>query len=297
MFGDGSSRTTITASSSGYNTLTIGPGGPQFVGGSGSLKAIALKGYPANQVRSGISCLQLNGVVQYRCDDVTLADNDIGLDLINNNYGSQFSNLRAGFGGSVNVGINLRTGSESGSDLGFANAWVSGNLAGVQMSPGGGGYHFWGGQINCGAKLDAINDDAGAIVMGRDYLSGKMGECNADFHGTSFEGVRYAHIFRVFDQVNLSLFSASVNPSSSSAPAIDFFRGTNIKGSRILAINVALTGYFSGPYLVSAAGAYSGTFWREIDTYNAANAVTIGGVKGGVASMAAQSGIPNAVVI
>ena len=96
------------------------------------------------------------------------------LDLINNNFGDEFDNIRT-YQNSCNVGINLRTGNQSGSDLSFYNMWVVGPVAGVSISGGGGGYHFWGGQIGTDNNTSP-QDLTAAIILCKDYLTGATGD-------------------------------------------------------------------------------------------------------------------------
>lgn len=293
----GASTTSITASGAGYNTLVIGPGSVTYVGPNGHISDITLVG--KSRTADGHSALQLSGTVQYDVSRVTVATADIGFDLINNNYGVQFNDVRACFGGTCNVGVNLRTGAQSGSDISFNNPWISGVVAAMYMSGGGGGYHIYGGQLGGGIGIGSPSDTSGTVVMGKDYLSGAVGETTADFHGTSFEGTNDVWVFRTYSQIQLKTFGIYANPSDNVHPAIGFYKGTAMANSRIDIDGTTLSGYWSGAAMLSFAGTNGGfQNWWEKDTYSAAQNPTINSVSTYVFSMAAQSGLlQNAQVI
>lgn len=142
-----------------------------------------------------------------------------------------------------------------------------------------------------GAGTLEATDTSGAVVLGKDYLTGEIGETSADFHGTSFEGTGFAWVFRSFGQVNLSLADVSANPSSSNAPAIGFFKGETLQNSHIHLISTTVSGNWSSPQLVVASGAWPPIWWTEESTYTAANNPWIAGKPVYVDSLAAQSGI------
>lgn len=288
----GANVTSISASAPGYNTLVVGPGVSGLtIGPNGYISDCKFSGAGRPSGSDGHSALQLNAAIQFDVRNITVDNADIGIDLIGTNYGSQFTNIRGGFAGDLNVGVNLRSGSQSGSDLSFNNAWITGQVAGVYMAGGGGGYHFIGGQIGAGSGTFAANDNSGAIVMGKDYLTGATGETTADFHGTSFEGTNFAWIFRTFNQVNLSLTDISANPASSSSPAIGFFKGDSMNNSHIHLTATIVSGIWSNAALVVGNGAWPSIWWIEEGTYTAANNPTIHGAQTYVVSLAAQAGI------
>lgn len=290
MSGAGASVTSITASGSGYNTLIIGPGSVTYVGPNGHLSDITLVGN--SRTSDGHSALQLNGTVQYDVSRVTVDTADIGIDLINNNYGTQFTDIRGGFAGDLNVGFNLRTGSQSGSDLTFNNPWISGVTAAIYAAGGGGGYHVWGGQLGAGIGRSSTCDACGAIVLGKDYLTAATGETTMDVYGTSFEGTNDTWIFRAFNQVNLNTYGVYANPSDVSHPAIGFFKGESLGNARMNIDGTVLSGFFSAANLVSLAGGNAGfKFWNETFTYTGASNPTINGSVTYVFSMGAQSGL------
>jgi hypothetical protein len=297
MRGAGSLVTAITATGTGYNTLTIGPGNPQ-VGPNGYLRDIHLLGDGIPGSPTGYSALQLNGTVQYDVENVQTDNDDIGVDLINNCYGSQFINLRGGFARTLNVGINLRTGGQSGSDLVFINPWVVGIWAGVSISGGGGGYHFFGGQIGTTANV-APNDATGAVILGKDYLTGATGETSADFYNTSFEDANYSWIFRAYNNVFLNLDEVHANVANPATPAIGFYENTSFGVGQLSMHNIQLSGYYaplSGNSLLVVSGVTTSPPYNhypviEIGTASAGQWPTINGTPTFVTSMTDQSGL------
>lgn len=291
MRGAGPAVTSITASATGYNVLTIGTGTDGNQGPNGYVQGIHLIGATVPSSPTGISCLQLNAMLHYRVVDMQADTCDIGFDMINNNFATQFENIRGGFGGTLNVGLYLRNGAQSGSDISIYNAWINGKIAGVNIGDSGGGYHFYGGQITAGQGTGSPNDLAASVILCKDYLTSAHGSCDAEFFGTSFEGTDFAWIFRAFDQVNLATYSISINPTSGSTPAIGVFKVDTAPGNGRLSMHdTALSGNFSNSVLLTGINS-TGVFLTETGTYSAANNPTIGGVKQAVYTMAAQSGI------
>ena len=80
---------------------------------------------------------------QFRVYDTNVDTCDIGYDLIDNNYGTQFNNIRGGFRRDRQRRRQPSHWITVLLDLSFYNAWVVGQIAGISISPNGGGYHFW----------------------------------------------------------------------------------------------------------------------------------------------------------
>lgn len=285
--GAGAQITSIVAMAPGYNTLRVGPGKITAISPGGYVRDIHLVGNGKPKIPSGISCLQLSGTIAYNVECVSVDTNDIGLDLINNNFATRYCNIRGGFGGSLNVGLYLRSGNQSGGDLLFEGLWINGDIAAASIAGQGGGYHFRGGQLTAGQNTTTPNDLAAAVIMGKDYLTGVLGESQADFSGTSFEGTNFAWVFRAFNQTNLVCNAIVLNPTSPSAPAIGVFKGTTMHSSRILLLGASIGGNWSNPALASIDGGA----WTEIATYTQAAHPSIAQVNQFIDSIAAQSGL------
>lgn len=282
-----SAATVLTASRPGFTGLTVrGPGSP--AGASGYVRDFAIAGASQTPTADGTAALRLDGIRQVAVDRVNVSGYDMGFDLVNNCYGSEFRNVRALFG-TCNVGVNLRTGPQSGSDLAFYNCWLGGQVAGAHISGDGGGYHFHGGQLGCGQRGGTTDDlNRAAIIAGRDYLTGAPGSTSFDLWGVSFEGANHGWAIATWDQVRAVVAACSFNPTT---PAIGLLRVTDPKNGRITLTDATLSGYWSGGKLVSV----SGTMWAfaisERDTYTAAQAPTIAGASTYVTSVLAQSGL------
>jgi hypothetical protein len=272
--------TSITASGPGYNTFVVGNGSPFAGGASGYIEGLHLLGNSRPATPTGISCLQLNGMYEFKVESMIVDTNDIGFDMINNCFGSQYTNIRGGFGGTVNVGLYLRTGTQSGSDITINNAWLVGVFAGVCVAGSGGGYHVNGGQIAAGEGTSAPNDLAGAFVLGYDYLTAVTGSCSVDIRSTSFEGTNNAWVFRSCDQTYLVADAIGMNPTSQTSLAIGVYKGTNAKNAAFSFRDVTISGFWSNPQLIVADNSYASPTnqpFLESGTQIAAQAPTING--------------------
>lgn len=289
--------TTISASAGGYDTFVVGPSSFN-ASPNGYIQDCTFSGLTRAAASSGNTALKIKSMIQMQLIDVALDNDDICLDYIGNSFGTQINNLRAGINGNCNVGINLRNGGQSGSDLTFINPWVMGNVAAVHIAGSGGGYHFWGGQLGGGVNNGGDNDNNGTIIMGKDYLTGSTsGESSIDIVGTSFEPTNNVWAFRTYNQVKISIYGAYFNPASTTHKAIGFYKGTGMAKSRIFLSNSTISGNWSGANLLSFAGATIPVVWWEEFTYTASANPSINGSNVFVNSMAEQSGLlANAVV-
>lgn len=300
--------TVINFTGTGFNGITVGDGAGDQAMPTGYTFGFRLVG--PGKSNAGFAGLQINGLTQYEVDSVTSDGWDIGFDAVNNNYGSQWTNIRACFNNPCNVGLNLRTGSQSGSDLAFNNDWIAGNICGVSVSPGGGGYHFYGGQIGT-ANTTSYNDNSGSVCIGKDYLTGSTsgGAAEADFYGTSFEDTNYGWVFRGFEQASIEAHYTSMNPSNCSVPGIGVYKNTNFQVGKLALYDTALSGCYNntgaaGSPLIQISGiqgnqnaAYQGANIIEEGTYTSGTIPTIGGSSTYVQSMFAQSGLQNLATI
>lgn len=288
--GAGAGKTIIKPDAVTYNALSLGDGAGNQVRPTGYARGFSIVG-PTAAPTTGKAALVVNGLNQFEVDRVHVDNHDIGFDLINNCFGTQFTNIRGGFGGTLNVGVNLRVGVQSGSDITFVNPWVNGCIAGMHVAGGGGGYHVSGGQVTAGQGTAQSNDNAGAIVIGKDYLTGATGEATIDLYGVSFEGTNYAHCIRTFDLVKVNAHGVYFTPQEPSTPALQAVKATNAQNSTITLAAHVIGGYWSSPVLVTVAGDYDDFYFGETDPLCAGNQPTINGVQGYVKSLTEQSGI------
>lgn len=293
--GAGVQRTKIRASVAGFDVLTIGNiAGANGAHGfnNGRIKDLSIQG--AGIAANGFAALKLNTTLQYEVSNLQLSDADIGFDMVNNCYGTICSNLRIGFGATVNVGINLRTGQQSGSDMVFTNMWVTGMQAAVHVSGGGGGYHFFGGQLSAGQGTNNTAQDAwGTITIGKDYTSQVAGNgaASIDLHGVSFEGSNYVWLIRGYDYCEVALHGCALNGINNPQQTIGIYKNLNHKGSRLLLSGCAVGGLFSGPSLVvyNLGGTYGQTWLTELNNYTPPGGLSVAGVTSDTASIARQS--------
>jgi hypothetical protein len=291
-----SGGTMITATGNGYNTFSVGTGSITAQNPSGYIRDMTFQGNgkPALGSPTGVSCLQINALVQFDIENVGVQNCDIGLDDVNNSFGAAWHNIRGCFGGSCNAGIYIREGEQSGSDLSFYDMWVGGQFCGVCIAGGGGGYHFYSGQINAGEGLSSPNDGAGAFVLNYDYLTGSTGSSSyEDVHNVSFEGTTYAWAYRSYGASYLTSDDVSINPTAyNTGPAIGVFKGTGLSTSRLYFNHTNLSGYFSSPVLMSLAGStQAGPYITETATQSSQQNPTINGTYTYVDNMTYQSGV------
>lgn len=222
--------------------------------------------------------LTISKCVQLITERVNINNVDIGLAWVNNCFGSVARDLSIGFGGKVNVGIDLREGWQSGSDLSIYDPWVHGRIAGIHVSGGGGGYHVYGGQVTGGQSTTAPNPNGGAVVIGRDYLTGRTGETSIDFTGTSFEGTNYVSLVRIHDQARVNLDGVNFAPQERSQPAIHALHLSNFKNGAVRIRGHNIGGAFSAAQLVRVdPDKYGGATIIEEIGYSSAHAVSIAG--------------------
>lgn len=293
--GGGGQVTLITASGSGYNTLTVGEGtGTQNVP-SGYVRDIWLAGPGKPGSPTGQTCLVVNGLLKFVVDSVLTQNCDIGLNPINNNYGLVVYNYTAN-GGLDNVSINLGTGSVSGSDLTFVSNWLSGAVASVSMTSGAGGYHFYGGQMSILAPSPC--DTCGVLIMGKDYLTGSttdLGTTGADLHAVSFENPSNGWAVRAFNETVLLLDRDPL--FNYSATTLGLYKNTHVgNGTQLDFRDIFVQGTFtnsdSGCPLISTPNG-----WGLVDSAIESNtttdnsSLTMCGTPTTISSMAAQSGL------
>jgi Pectate lyase superfamily protein len=294
---NGYPSTVITITGGPCTNMQVGPGGSiSSQDPAGWVQDLRFIGTAVPGSPTGFSCLQLNGIPALEVDRVSCDYQDIGFDAINNNYGAVFNSIRGGAGGTLNVGVYMRTGPQSGSDITFISPWVSGITCGMCMSGGGGGYHVFGGQL--GARNTSPNDAAGSVILGWDYLTAATGSTSADFHGTSFEGTDYAWAFRAFDADYVETYNIAMNPSDGSHPALGVYKNTNFKNGHIDFHDSAISGHWA-PQVGNALMVVSGVTLSppfpaypvlEDGTHVTGNEPVINGTSTWVDSVVNQSG-------
>jgi hypothetical protein len=212
--GAGAGKTIINATATGFPAFDIGFGiGSPLVANTGWLKDLSVIGpfVPGTTTQNYIGGVQLDGAIQFHVENVQVNGFDVGYDLINNCYGSHFTNIRAGFAGTCNVAVRLRTGQQSGSDISFYNPWLNGVLASVYVendaSDASAGFNFYGGQYSSGT-IGATSDspNLGCVTIGKNYQTGVVnaGEPRqVVFNSGDFEAVSRMWNFKLFAHSSL----------------------------------------------------------------------------------------------
>lgn len=301
IYGSGGTSTRIYPDGYTYPALTIMNGYSSTGGGNAS--GIAVSGYVKDLYIAGSTTnptsvlstagLLLRGMRQFEVHGITIRNMPIGFDMVDNCYGAVYFSCRT-----VNctLALNLRTGSISGSDMNFYNMWFTGNAASIYMSPGAGGWHFFGGQISGGAARTAADTDSGAVVIGKDYLTSEVGGVgNIIFDGIDFEGIRYMHAFRSFGEITMTVRNCSFlqTATDTTAAPLSIWTGTGVTQSKVLFENNGLKGAWKASTFISIAGFGSLVEIHERGTYYSSN-VTIGGVAWKDQPMVVQSKVTQA---
>jgi Pectate lyase superfamily protein len=276
MFGSGPTSVIVPEKST-YDCLVVGPGSEgSGVGPGGYLRDFKISG--GNQTittkgtgkGNGTAALKLNGQRMMDLTNVEIrGKHDIGVDLVNNCYGSSFRNCRIGFE-SCRVGVNLRKGEESGEDITFADCWISGEVAAIHAASSGKNYRVIGGQLTAGRQLTEDEDNRGVVILNKDYTTGEViagGEVHMQLQ-TSFEFFPHVWAIRSFAQVRLDLRS-SFNPGGSEGKAIGFFKGAGLLQSEVTMNACNIHNGFSKPAaeMVVLEGTNTSFCWIENNSY------------------------------
>lgn len=266
IFGAGGNKTMIKPSSNtAYDCLVIGDGIGSGSRPSGFLRDIAIDGTVARPVGSYRAAVKLNAIRQLEVRNIFVDNFEIGFDLINNCYGSYFMGCRTWSG--VTLGLNLRTGPQSGNDLQFYNNWFYGNYAAIQVANDCGGFQFWGGQLSAGWNLASPDDTKGVVILGKDYITGTTGGVSHFMlDGFDVEGFQYNWFIRAYDEVQISLRGLGLQPNNSSRYAIGFLKADNAKSSNILIQDLAIKGNWTATNLISLANSSSSMSIQELNT-------------------------------
>lgn len=241
--GAGGNLTKIKVDGYTFDAMVIGPGvSGSGIANSGYIQDVDFEG-PTSWITGTTAALKLDGMRQFEVTRVTTNRMPISFDLVNNCYGSQFTNCRANLGG---LPFNIRTGAQSGSDLMFLNCWGRGKDGFVWVAPGAGGINFKFGQATGGDGRLADDDNIGVVTLGKDYITGATGTVDVvSFDGVDFEGIKYIHAIRAYGQALLDVKSSkflSTGLTTQAEKPLSIFKTSNGQQSRITLINNAVSG-------------------------------------------------------
>lgn len=210
-------RTFIQPDAQDYDWLTVGDGTAVVNGpGVAYIEGIRLSNTSLPPAPLGLtSGLVLNATRGVHVKDVWVRHAPIGFNLINNNFGSSFTNCRTQFS-ECRVGLYLKReggvigqqtgGFGAGNDMPLFNCWLSGLDAGVWFE-GGGNYSFFGGQIGVGQDAGSVNDLRGNVIVNATMegdgslasaVPATVGSGTIAFYSTSFEGTHQGWTLRVW---------------------------------------------------------------------------------------------------
>lgn len=286
------------------NILVVGDGTNTLAGSELTCVSVQGPGRPALQ--TGNVSILLNGALFTRVIRCQASGTDIGMDMINNCFGSSFYDCIAN-GSGCNVAMNLRSTPTTGcgNTISFFNNWFAGYYAGMQISPNVDGITVFGGQITNAFNTSGSFDAYGSVIIGKDYLTGTTGgDGDINFYSVDFEaGV--AWIFRLyFATVKLTVTGSSFFSDGgigSNIPTIGVMKVTGGGTGSFVFINNSLYGGFSSSTALSVAD-YGGSTFIEIgtsmnngDTPLFGYVVGTGGTAPTTQSMLAQSGMTHGI--
>lgn len=277
LSGNGAQSSMIMPTGNTYPAFEVNLTGNQFVP-SGILSGIGIIG-PSPRPVNGQAGILLNQTSLFKLEDIDVQNEDIGFDFINDCYDSSGWNLSVSRFGTCNVGINIRAGAQSGSDLKFFNTNLSPWLHAVSIAGLGGGYSFFGGQW--GANNSISSDANGIAMLCWDYVSQEVvgSVVNLLVEGVGLEGWQGCHAIRSYDEVQARFSSMSFNASQSTPglQALDIFKGTAMKNSIVAFESCNATGVFSNAQLGSVEGQWASPL-RQSNWYVPPSGYTANGV-------------------
>lgn len=202
----------------------------------------------------------------------------IGFDLINNNYNTTYYDTVVPRFKACELGINLRTGSQSGSDIHFFNSQIFAWQTSVAVSGGGGSYSFTGFQF--GNNNSTTSDGTGVIMLGWDWVTqtatGTVG--NTAFQNGGVEGPKYNWMIRATERVYATFRNVSfLAVDSTASKMLGFLKMTSASTSQIHFDGCghgSASYYANDPFMVISGAAhpvYSEQGWRINYQGNALN--------------------------
>jgi hypothetical protein len=248
---------------------------------SGWIEGIGVAG-PNPNPTTGNAGFLVDATTLFELRNLDVHNCDIAYDWVNNCFNGSGYNLSASRFFSCNVGIYLRRGFQSGSDMNFYNSNITALLHSYCIEGGGGGFAFFGGQ--CGTGNSTSVDTNGVIQLGWDYINQVEhdGLVSVLFSRVGLEGWHGCHGIRAYGENNVKFDSCSFNASAATAGqiALDIFKGTNLKNSVISFESCNVTGHYKNHKLASAEGQFAMPL-RQTNWYVAPNGYTANGVRGG----------------
>ena len=286
--GAGSRRCVIAPASNTYHGLRCATSGNQQAADMGRhVGGFAVQGPDGALPVNGKAAFVLDASPQATVSDIEARNYDIGFDLINNCFNTTFYGLRTDRTGQrpVNCAINIREGAQSGSDLNFYDAQVSGKAVAVCMAGNGGGYRFLGFSI--GTVGSTPNPDThGVFTIGYDYASDAAlaGVGSVILLGGHVEGWRNRYMIRSYGANTATVQCCGIVPSASAAgeQALGLLRATAAANSTFNFIGNDVGGggsYFANAAVMSLEGDNDDFNLNEVGW--ASNPMSVGGTAKG----------------
>jgi hypothetical protein len=279
LTGNGPQSTVIMTTGSSYPGVHINLTGS--FNPSGWIKGMSVIGPSPNPTGKQAGFL-IDSTPLFKLDSLDVQNCDIGYDWNNDCFNAVGYNLNCSRFDSCNVGIHLRTGSATGSDMAFFNCQLYPKLFAICIAGGGGGYRFYGGELSAGNTVSV--DANGVIQIGWDYINGVpfTGVDTTLFSGLSFEGWQGCHAIRVYGETQAKFDSLSFNASQASPglQALDILKATGMLNSILVFDSCVVDGVYSNAQLGTISGSYAAgsTNIRQTNWYVPSSGYTVGGV-------------------
>jgi hypothetical protein len=255
LMGAGPQRTIVKTVSSAFNGLRINTGGG--LQPTGRLFGIGVLG-PVPRPSTKNAGIVLDNSPLFVLDHCQASNFDIGFDFINNCFNACGYNLSVPRFGTCNVGVYLRRGVQSGSDIKFYNSLLFPWLHAICVEGQGGGFSFFGGQVS--ALNTALADQNGVLMLGWDYIN------KTEFDGVGllllqqieWEGWVGCHAIRQYGEAQATFRDCAFTATQRSRQALAVYMGTNLKNSIIKWDGCAVSGLYADPHLATMSGNWPG---------------------------------------
>jgi hypothetical protein len=288
LHGAGRASTIILPTSTTFNGLRVAAGtmsaAAAGIGSAGVVEGFTVRGPDPKPTPNGRAAIVFDGSPLLTARDLQAECYDIGFDWINNCFNMTHYGLRTTRNvGTVNCGLNIRTGAESGSDFNFYDTQINALSNAVCIAGHGGGYRFYG--CSCGTSGVDTSGDDGVFRLGWDYDSDRelSGLGTILISGLHMEGWRRRWAFRIHGSVGgFTVEASGFNPSVTEhgQEALGLVKHTDMRNSTHAWIgNTVGTGSFANSSVAEFSGAWDSATLFE--TAWASQHCAVGGAKKG----------------
>lgn len=284
--GGGPQCTIIAPTNNNFNGIRIALGDNLSPKGSISnigiiQTTVSLPASPNN--KAGFMC---DGTTLFEYNNVTVSGFDVAYDFINNCYNFHGYAMHSPRFGTNNVGINLREGTQSGSDMHFYGTYLFPVFHAVVVKGNAGGFHFFGGQWSALDTANCVADaNRGVIQLGYDWENQSNGGAVAatSFNGISLEGFHCNWaVNSVQALLGVQFYGFSIVATDNSATkALGIWQATNAGNSSVTWIDGQVgQSFFARAVPFSLSGRFDGFTMFE-GPWSSVQGTTLNGVSQG----------------